>query len=30
VEQHARDSVGVPDRRVYEAEMKQREQGGSA
>jgi hypothetical protein len=30
VEQQARASVGVPDRHVYEAEMKRREQGGSA
>ncbi len=30
VERQARDAVGVPDRHVYEAEMKQREQGGPA
>jgi hypothetical protein len=30
VEQQARAGVGVPDRHVYEAEMKRREQGGSA
>ncbi len=30
VEQHARATAGVPGRHVYEAEMKQREQAGSA